>query len=181
MRVQGRGQLVRMAEAGGEPTSRGASLNTMSVMRTRAGILALGLVVVTAVVLGLLAWWGTAARPGAQVVDGAPAPSGWKTIELEGVRVDIPSEWKRSDRGSCEFAFERWAAPEEVGCDATGEGVSFYVSATFDPAYGPGLRRADASVDAAWAGYAYAGDYAIYVSGDDRDLLAEVLRSARSA
>jgi hypothetical protein len=98
------------------------------------------------------------------------------------VRVDIPSEWERTDRGNCEFAFERWAQRDEVGCDATAAGVSFYVSASFDPRFGPGLRRSRPPIDGgSWAGYAYAGDYAVYVSGDDRSVLGQVLDSARSA
>ena len=136
--------------------------------------------VTVAVVAAFFVWRGATTSSAAQVVDDAATPSGWKTIEYEGVQVHIPSEWRRSDRSDCEFAFERWAPPDEVGCDAKGDGVSSYVSATFDPKYGPGMRRGDAAVDAAaWAGYTYAGDYAVYVSGEDRGLVAEVLQSAR--
>lgn len=151
-------------------------------MRRHVGIVALGLALMATAVAGFFVWRGAATSSAAQVVvDDAATPSGWKTIEYEGVRVDIPSEWERSDRRDCEFAFERWAQPDEVGCDARGDGVSFYVSATFDPKYGPGLRRGDATIDgAAWAGYTDAGDYAVYVSGEDRGLVAEVLQSARS-
>jgi hypothetical protein len=40
--------------------------------------------------------------------------------------------------------------------------------------YGPGIRRGDPEVDnAAWAGYVYAGDYAVYVAGDDRGVSKE--------
>lgn len=38
---------------------------------------------------------------------------GWKTIEYDGVRVDIPATWERWDMGSCEFTFERW---DRQGC-----------------------------------------------------------------
>jgi hypothetical protein len=153
----------------------------MSDLRWRIVILAVGLLAVTAAVGGFFMWRGTATGSGAQVVDAAAAPIGWKTIEFEGVRVDIPSEWERSDRSDCEFEFERWAQQDEVGCDTTGDGVSFYVSATFDPHDRPGLKRRDASTDAkGWAGYTYVGDYAVYVSGENRGVLAEVLRSVRS-
>jgi hypothetical protein len=121
--------------------------------RRHLGIVALGLVLVAAAVAGFFMWRGAATSSAAQVVvDDAATPSGWKTVDYEGVRVDIPSEWARSDRRDCEFAFERWAQPDEVGCDAKGDGVSFYVSATFDPKHGPGVMRGDATVDgAAWA------------------------------
>src|SRR3954466_6125313 len=114
-------------------------------MRRHVGIVALGLVLVTAAVGGFFMSQRPATSSAAQVVDDAATPSGWKTIEYQGVRVDIPFGWERSDREDCEFAFERWAQPDELGCDANGDGVSFYVSATFDPRYGPGLRRGDAT------------------------------------
>ncbi len=131
------------------------------------------------IVAGLVLWH-TVAHDGARVVDDPSTADGWQTIEYDGVRVDLPADWVRSDRDGCEFVFERWAEPEGAGCDTDGDGLSFYVSATFDPAHGPGVRRGDPSVDgAAWAGYAEAGGYAVYVSGSDRELVATVLASVR--
>ena len=49
---------------------------------------------------------------------------------------------------------------------------------TFDPAHGPGIRHDDA---ASWAGYVYAGDFAVYAADDDRSLVQHVLRSARAS
>jgi hypothetical protein len=112
------------------------------------------------------------------VVPVASAPDGWKTVEYRGVQVDIPTGWTRSDVENCEFPFERWTPPSQPACSPDG-GVAFYVSATFDPLHGPGVRRDDTGKDVpAWAGYVYAGDYAVYVADDDRGLVQQVLSSA---
>lgn len=109
-----------------------------------------------------------------------PSAGGWKTIEYEGVRVEVPAGWTRMDMESCEFQFERWAPPDLPACSPDG-GVSFYASATFDPAHGPGIRHDDAANDPAdWAGYVYAGDFAVYAADDDRRLVQHVLRSAHA-
>lgn len=82
---------------------------------------------------------------------------------------------------NCEFQIERWAPPDLPGCRPAG-GVSFYGSDTFDPAHGPGIRRDDTATDApAWAGYVYAGDFAVYVVDGDRDLVQRVLGSAKAS
>ena len=109
---------------------------------------------------------------------GASTADGWKAIEYGGVQVDIPADWTRSDVENCEFQFERWTPPGLRPCGPDG-GVSFYPSATFDPAHGPGIRYDDTATDrGAWAGYVLAGDFAVYVVDDDRDLVHRVLRSA---
>lgn len=149
-----------------------------------AWVSALVVVVVVAVVAVAVVLAGHDDEPDlpvARVVDTGGAPAGWKTIEYEGVRVDIPASWARVDRSDCEFGFERWAEPDETGCETVGDGVSFYASATFDPRHGPGLRHHDPPVDgAAWAGYVYAGDHAVYAAGDDRAVVSAILRSARA-
>jgi hypothetical protein len=96
------------------------------------------------------------------------------TVDHAGVRVDVPPSWERVDVRTCELRFPRWAPPGPDRCSPA-VGVVFYGSATFDPAYGPGVRR----VSGAWAGYAYAGEFAVYVSGGDRDQVRKVLDSVR--
>jgi hypothetical protein len=142
-----------------------------------ARLLALAAVCAALLAVGLI-WFRAAGAPRAEAVAEAvsqpPAPEMWKTIEYRGVRVDIPSAWERPDTSGCEFRFERWASPDSPRCG--GEGVVFYGSATFDPAHGPGVRR----TAALWAGYVFAGDYAVYASGSERDLVQRVLDSARA-
>ena len=109
-----------------------------------------------------------------------PSAAGWKTVEYRGVRVEVPADWTRTDMEPCEFQFERWAPPELPAC-GPGAGVSFYASAIFDPAHGPGIRHDEAANDAGdWAGYVYAGDVAVYAADDDRRLVQHVLRSAHA-
>jgi hypothetical protein len=106
---------------------------------------------------------------------------GWKTIESQGLQVDIPAGWTRAAMQSCEFQFERWAPPDLPACSPDG-GVAFYPSATFDPKHAPGIRHDDSARDVPdWAGYVYAGDFAVYAADDDRGLVQRVLRSARPA
>ena len=131
--------------------------------------------VILAVGLGFYATRGS----GAEVVDESAGPTGWKTIEYEDVRVDVPGSWERWDTDGCEFQFERWGPPGLPPCEADA-GVAFYGSATFDPAHRPGVRRTEASGAEAgdWGGYVYAGDFAVYASDDDPDVVEGILRSA---
>ncbi|MET8150841.1 hypothetical protein ACIBSW_19075 [Actinoplanes sp. NPDC049668] len=138
-----------------------------------------------ALVAGVLIWFQTttgdqrpavvADAPASPANSSAPVRDDWQTIEYRGAKVDVPARWKRLDNGDCEFQFEHWAPPGPHPCNFDG-GVRFYGSATFDPAHGPGVRR---TADG-WAGYVYAGDYAVYASGADRELIQAVLNSARA-
>jgi|SRR4051794_4794977 len=131
-----------------------------------------------ALVLAVLTSCGASDDSRSALVLDASAPDGWKTIEYRGVQVEIPEGWTRSDVADCEFPFERWTPPRQPACSPDG-GVAFYVSASFDPLHGPGVRHDDTGKDVpAWAGYVYAGDYAVYVADDDRDLVQQVLSSA---
>ncbi|MET0839500.1 MAG: hypothetical protein ABWY19_12000 [Marmoricola sp.] len=102
----------------------------------------------------------------------------WKTIEHEGVRVDIPGDWEGADVSDCEFRFVRWTPPDADPC-GNGGGVAFYVSATFDPLHRPGIWREPARDGSRWGGYVYAGDYAVYASEERRAVVAKILGSAQ--
>lgn len=106
------------------PTSRAARVLVLAV--ACAGLLAGGYL------------WRAARDSHADVV--TASSGGWKTIEYEGVRVDIPASWKPADTDDCEFEFEHWVPPGSPDCGFDG-GVAFYRSATFDPAHGPGVRQ----------------------------------------
>jgi hypothetical protein len=153
--------------------------------RARLVVPCLALVLVVA---GVLLWVrGTTTAP-TSAVPAAPSPSpstaasasaaikdGRQTIEYGGVQVDVPAAWARVDSSGCEFRLEMWAPPGSPRCRLT-NGVVFYGAATFDAAHGPGVRQEKGGT---WAGYAYAGSYAVYAADADRDLLQEVLDSAR--
>lgn len=116
-----------------------------------------------------------------RVVDESDERGGWKTINYQGVGVDIPAEWQRLDVGDCEFRFQRWAPSGTPACEPDAAGVGFYGSNTALMARGPGVWRADTDGGKAptWVGYVYAGDYVVHASNDDRDLVEQVLDSAR--
>jgi hypothetical protein len=101
-----------------------------------------------------------------------------KAVEYHGVRVTVPGAWKRSDMQRCEFAFEHWAPPGAPAC-GRGTGVSFYGSATFDPAHGPGVRRGGRHDSTRWNGYVSAGDYVVYVAAQDPTVVRDILASVR--
>ena len=132
---------------------------------------------VCALVLAAGWLWFNRGDGGAEVVGDAAHP-GWMTIRYQGVRVDIPASWERSDMGACEFQFEVWAPPESKSCEWA-DGMAFYGSATFDPAQKPGVRRTKSRDQPDWGGYTYAGDFAVYAADDDRETVLRVLRSAR--
>ncbi|MFL6021905.1 MAG: hypothetical protein ACJ72O_01060 [Marmoricola sp.] len=121
-------------------------------------------------------WPSSSGDPHAAVVDGSVR--GWKTIEYQDVRVDIPADWERRDLSDCEFQYERWAGPRAKPCEFT-EGLSFYGSALFDPFQGPGVSRTIENGQPVFAGYVYAGPFAVYASGSDRAEVQRMLDSAR--
>ena len=135
--------------------------------------------VALAALLAVGVGWYATAEPGARVVDESTAATGWKTIEYQSVRVDIPAGWERSDMGDCEFEFVHWGPPGLTACEPSA-GVGFYASATFDPAHLPGVRRAQAQgpKDPDWGGYVDAGGFSVYAGDDDRDVVKAVLSSA---
>jgi hypothetical protein len=144
------------------------------VRGSRLRLLAL-VVVCISLLCGAVLWFVTVHHDGAQVVAESPQP-GWKTIDYRGVRVDIPSTWDRTEMSGCEFGFEHWAPPDAADCGRDG-GVAFYAAATFDPSHSPGIRRSEDSRGVTWGGYAYAGEFAVYVSDADREVVKRVLDS----
>ena len=150
-----------------------AFVTVMSSARVLALFVASG--VVCAVVLF---WLQATSGPRSEVVGDSPSAEGWKTIEYGGVTIEIPSAWERLDMSDCEFQSERWAEPDSPPCDFEG-GAAFYGSATLDPANGPGVRRTTENGIATWGGYVYSGDFAVYASDSDRDLVQAVLDSAQ--
>jgi hypothetical protein len=137
----------------------------------------LALVLVCAVALAGGWLWVNRDDGGAEVVSGS-SHAGWMTIRYQGVQVDIPASWERSDRDDCEFQFEVWAPPDSTSCEWT-EGMAFYSSATFDPSDKPGVRQNNSRDEPDWGGYTYAGDLAVYASDDDRTTVLRVLQSAQ--
>ncbi|HSE08404.1 MAG TPA: hypothetical protein VLB29_07040 [Nocardioidaceae bacterium] len=135
------------------------------------------LALLLAVGLGLYALRDSRAR----VIDESTDATGWKTLEYEGVRVNIPSDWERLDMGGCDFRFERWAPQGVSPCDPDAEGVAFYGSATFDPDLGPGVIRNDGEDPKipGWEGYVYAGEFAVHASSNDRAVVEGILDSAK--
>ncbi|GIE74689.1 hypothetical protein Aph02nite_06390 [Actinoplanes philippinensis] len=117
----------------------------------------------------------SAGSPKPAVSGSAQPRAGWKTIEHRDVRVDIPADWVHPDTGGCEVEYEKWAPAGSPRCTMT-TGVVFYGAATFDPAHGPGVRQ---NRNGDWAGYVFAGDLAVYAIGPDRDLVEDLLGTAR--
>jgi len=145
-----------------------------------------GLPVVAVAVLGVLfvvCIFRLVDADGSMVVGKSPERSGWKTIQVDGIQIDIPQDWQKSAQRGCEFHFEQWGVPDSDDCRAD-TGVAFYYSPTFDPASGPGLRRSPAHGDdgARWGGWVSASDdYIVWVSEPRREVVEQVLDSVRRA
>ncbi|WP_299054061.1 hypothetical protein [uncultured Nocardioides sp.] len=102
---------------------------------------------------------------------------GWQTIDHRGLDVEIPASWHRADLGGCEFEYEHWTVSADDAC-GQGPGVSFYASATYDAARGPGVRPdPPAPGPRRWSGYEVAGDVAVYVTAVHRGVAQRVLAS----
>ena len=136
------------------------------------GVALLGAVLALAAQAGELRGEGAASR----VVDEDPR-GGWKTVEMDGVRVDVPDAWDRVEVEGCPSVHEHWAL-EGAGC-GDDQGLALLGSATFDPADGPGVHRYGDGGSPRWGGYVLVGDLAVNVFDDDRDLVQAVLDSAR--
>jgi hypothetical protein len=143
---------------------------------TRVRVLALVAAIAVAVV-AYLVWFQPSDGPRSEVVDGS-REGGWQTIEFQDVREDVPSYWERVDTSDSEFQWERWGPRNTAACTFTA-GVAFYGSALFDPARGPGVGRSTENGKAVWAGYSYAGEFAVYAIHKDRDVVQKVIDSAR--
>ena len=150
----------------------------MNRVTIRRSLLPAMAAVCAAVLIVALLWLRTPPEPRSEVVGASPTREDWKTIEYDGVRVDIPAFWGRLEMSDCEFQFEIWARPDSAPCDFEG-GAAFYGSANFDPAFGPGVvRRTTENGIRTWGGYVLKGDLAVYASDQDRELVHDVLASA---
>jgi hypothetical protein len=138
-------------------------------------------VVGAGLLVAALFWYGGESDPRSEVVTDSSAPPGWKTIVYHSVQVEVPSSWARLDMSDCEFQLEVWAPSDSPPCDFE-VGAAIFGSATFDPAHGPGLRRASTNRAGAatWGGYVYAGNFAVTAAGTDREAVQRVLESARA-
>ncbi len=165
-----------------EPQGHPARLRgMMAVMPARRSIRLLSFVAAVVVLVAVAVVFYAIRDPRGEVIDESAARSGWKTLQYEGVTVDIPSKWVRLDMGDCEFRFERWAPPGVRPCAPDAEGVAFYGSATFDTDLGPGVIKDDGEDPQApdWEGYVQVGDFAVYASGGDRAIVESILDSAK--
>lgn len=150
----------------------------MSALRA---VQALGLAVAAAVAFISVMVWLAQSGDGRSEAAEASSAQLWQTIEYRGVRVDIPATWERTDTSKCEFEITRWGDRRFSPCGFK-NGVTFYGSALFDPAHGPGVVRIAGDGDVKWSGYTYVGEFAVYVfDNDDRDLVRDILASARES
>jgi hypothetical protein len=120
--------------------------------------------------------WGSPA----EVVENNGVAEGWRTIEYQGVAVDLPEAWQRVDNSGCKFDLEHWGPGSARACGYAA-GLMFFSSFTYDPAHGPGLRRDEPGQASRWSGYVRVEDLAVFVAHDDRSVARGVLSSARPA
>lgn len=121
------------------------------------------------------------------VASSARLTSGWPSLEVDGVIVDVPDGWSAQVMCQGPDASRPTIGPSGADCRDV-PGAFVYAEATFDPAYGREPQPcADAETDAGdgkdagWCGYVVAGDRAVFVRGVDRATLERILDSVRVA
>lgn len=146
------------------------------VRHRRAGLIALAAAVLVGAVIAGTTWVFN--PTGESSTNPAGLVEQFKTVEYMGVSVEIPVAWTPIRANECGFQFaERY--PDSNICDET-PGVRFYGSGLFDPSRPPGIERTSTSGESVWSGYIYLGDFAVFASGDTRELVQRVLGSARA-
>ena len=149
-----------------------------------AAVVVLGAAVVVPVAVSALGD-GDRAEDGSEVVRESQVvgrtDDGWQTIGYDGVEVDLPSGLGQDGHLGLRVQL-RALGPAGVLSRARRPAVlAFYVSATFDPAHRSGSIRSESPEGLpSFSGYVYGGDYAAYVSTDDRDRAWRVLASFRA-
>jgi len=103
----------------------------------------------------------------------------WKTIEYEGVQVDVPSDWEKSDQTGCGIPVEGWSAPSTKACKFI-EGIAFFGTGTFDLKGQPTEIRTKPD-GSGYGGYVIVGSLAVAADSADREVVQGVLDSARGA
>lgn len=148
----------------------------MSISRW-ARLLILGGVAAIVIAVGL-AWYATRG-PCAEVVEQPTDPTGWKAIEYEGVRVGFlapGSGWTGVTASSSSSTGDH---PTHLRADRRGASPSTSPRRSIPPTALTSRRTETPGSGAAeWAGYVYAGDFAVYASDDDRAVVERVLDSA---
>jgi hypothetical protein len=125
-----------------------------------------------AVVLAVGAGAFALARP-APRADHVTTPSGgseWQTIRQGDALAAVPGDWRQADCNGVTV----WAA-----ADPCRQGAGFLGSATYDAQWGPAVIGQFPDGHGPWTGYVYVGQRVLSVSDHDRDLVREILASAR--
>lgn len=106
---------------------------------------------------------------------------GWQVVTYRGVHLEVPPDWRRLEANGCDVSMERWG-PAGLDPCAPDAGLWFREAATFDPATGPGVHTAPASVnlpDGGWTGYVTRGDVVVDVTDPDQAVVRRILQSVR--
>ncbi len=106
--------------------------------------------------------------------DGAESDE-WQQFEAQGVGFELPAGWAQR---TCDGGMTPYGPTQADACDYRNS-LSLYGSALFDPAYGPGIHMDTTDGMTTWAGYVYAGEFAVYVITTDRQLTSSILDSVR--
>lgn len=100
-----------------------------------------------------------------------------RQLEVDGVEFAAPADWSAIDCPAS--AGQYFFGPGTTPCDA-GEYATFYSRAVFDPVTGPGqVISGKENGETLWTGYVYAGDWAVYVRAQDRQLTEDILATVR--
>ena len=159
-----------------ERLAAGARRRSRRRRRTRAAA-GIAAVAVLAVPVALLAVDRDSNDDGHGRLAHDPA-AGWRTVEYEGVAVDVPSGWQQHDVSTCLGVAFRYGPPDADPCSLDNDGLMIVPLADTESYRGPGVFRWKLTD---WAGHVPIGDWVVGVQSDERDLAQRVLGSSREA
>lgn len=171
--------LTTEADHAPHPAGLAQAARRRHVVRRRRSLAVGGVAAVLAIAVPVTVLAGGGEGDDHLVGADQPSSGEWQTTSEEDAAVAVPGDWSRYH---CEFdGFEHdvYGPSSKDACEYVTY-LAFYGSATFDPFARPGVLSANEDADVpGWAGYVYAGDWAVSASTPDRDLTRRILASAR--
>ncbi len=156
----------------------GARRRSRTRRRTLMAVGSCVVVAALAVPIGVLAVTGDGPTEGNRVATDPPAPTPWRTVEHQGVLVDIPSSWVRLDTSTCVFDGTRYGPHDSDPCTFDHDGLVVADSAETEPYRPPGVVG-KATMGVGWTGFVNAGDSIVSVQTGDREEARRILGTVR--
>ena len=111
-------------------------------------------------------------------VSSSPGTEGWRTVDFDSVRVDVPSTWAASWNRKCGSQWPRWGPPGSRRCKSN-LGLRVYTSGVIETFIPPGLHPPTSTAPDLWTGYVDFEGATVFVSHPDQAVVKRVMDSVR--